>query len=82
MDIQEKLKVNLRYTNKGKYSGKKWIAFCKHELGGFSFSYLYNGGRFNSEKEVLEGIKYFNEHNKTFEIIDLKRVNSYEELRA
>ena len=58
---QMKQGVSVQYTHGNKYT-KKWVGFVKRldTGGGFSLSYLYNGGRFNSEKEIflaIDGLK-------------------------
>ena len=45
-------KANVTYQHGSKYT-KAWIGHCEYENGGgFSLSYLYNGGRFASRRKI------------------------------
>jgi len=72
--------VDITYTHGNKYT-KKWIGFAKNRAGGgFSLYYLYNGGRFGSEAEVLKGIEAIR-NGGIFEVGDVKKVASDEYVR-
>jgi len=71
--------LSIKYVHGNKYT-RHWIVFCKHKLGGFSLSYLYNGGRFSSEKEVLKGIE--NIKAEGWPIKSVEKIMDYNQLRS
>ena len=70
--------ITIKYCHGNKYT-KNWIGYCKHSLGGFSLSYLYNGGRFNSEREIFRGIEKLKSEGWIVDLIE--KVDNYSKIR-